>query len=157
MDERLHVLIVANDPLARAGIATLLADLPDCHVVGQVTATELTAVSADELTTEEPDVVIWDLGWETAVSHVETVYAFIQEKGFDGTDEPFEVYLTLYHVLTAQKDLRAEKILRYAYDELMEKVTPMIEPSLRQDALHNNPAQHQILALVAERAESFSA
>jgi len=32
----LRVLIVADDPLARAGLAALLADQPACTVVGQV-------------------------------------------------------------------------------------------------------------------------
>jgi DNA-binding NarL/FixJ family response regulator len=57
----LRVLIVAVDPLARAGLATLLTSLPGCMVVGQ------TAGNADVLAGLEvyrPDVVVWDLGWD---------------------------------------------------------------------------------------------
>ena len=57
----LRVLIVADDPLARAGLATLLTHQPDCTIVGQM------AAHADvlaELCLYQPDVVVWDLGWE---------------------------------------------------------------------------------------------
>ena len=57
----LRVLIVADDPLARAGLVTLLTHQPDCSVVGQVAAQA--DVSA-ELPLYQPDVVVWDLGWE---------------------------------------------------------------------------------------------
>ena len=60
-----RVLIVADDPLARGGLAALLSDQPGCTVVGQV------AGDADlptNLETFQPDVVLWDLGWDTTVS-----------------------------------------------------------------------------------------
>ena len=60
MDD-LRVLIVANDPLARAGLATLLANQPECTVVGQVAGE---ADLADEVAVYRPDVVVWDLGWD---------------------------------------------------------------------------------------------
>jgi two-component system nitrate/nitrite response regulator NarL len=57
----LHVLIVADDPLARAGLATLLTDQPGCTVTGQVPGeTDL----ATALAAYRPDVVVWDLGWD---------------------------------------------------------------------------------------------
>ena len=59
----LRVLIVAGDPLARAGLATLLADQPGFTVVGQG------AGDADlqaEVAVYRPDVVVWDLGWDPA-------------------------------------------------------------------------------------------
>ena len=59
----LRVLIVADDPLARAGLATLLTHQPDCTVVGQMAAhTDILA----GLHLYQPDVVVWDLGWEPA-------------------------------------------------------------------------------------------
>jgi len=61
----LRVLIVADDSLARAGLATLLAGQPGCAVVGQV------AGDVDLLATVEtyrPDVLVWDLGWEPTLS-----------------------------------------------------------------------------------------
>ena len=57
--EKIRVLIVAEDPLARAGLATLLADQPSAIVVGQVALdTEL----PDAAQVYRPDVVVWDLG-----------------------------------------------------------------------------------------------
>jgi two-component system nitrate/nitrite response regulator NarL len=58
----LRVLITADDPLARAGLATLLASQPDCVVVGQVTPGDL----AGMLDIYRPDVILWDSGWEAA-------------------------------------------------------------------------------------------
>jgi DNA-binding NarL/FixJ family response regulator len=57
----LRVLIVADDPLVRAGLATLLAGAPECLVVGQ-TAGARDVLAA--LAVYRPDVVLWDLGWE---------------------------------------------------------------------------------------------
>lgn len=57
----LRVLIVADDPLARAGLAALLADQPDCIVVGQTAGD---ADLASDLDVYRPDVALWDLGWE---------------------------------------------------------------------------------------------
>ena len=57
----LRVLIIAQDPLARAGLAALLADRPGCTVVGQI------AGEGDwlaELDVYRPEVVVWDSGWE---------------------------------------------------------------------------------------------
>jgi two-component system, NarL family, nitrate/nitrite response regulator NarL len=57
----LRVLIIADDPLARTGLATLLAHQPGCSVVGHMAAhTDVLA----GLRLYEPDVVVWDLGWE---------------------------------------------------------------------------------------------
>lgn len=59
----LHLLLIADDPLARAGLAALLADVPDCEVVGQMSSVALTAdFPPDTLT--PPDVVVWDMGWD---------------------------------------------------------------------------------------------
>ncbi len=57
----LRVLVMADDPLARAGLAALLADCPNCEVVGQVSDA---AALADDLSLFEPDVIVWDTGWE---------------------------------------------------------------------------------------------
>lgn len=68
MDE-LQLLVVADDPLVRAGLALLLADLPGCQIIGQVRSDGW--VDALEDPTDlissfgRADVIIWDLGWET--------------------------------------------------------------------------------------------
>ncbi len=60
-----QVLIVAQDPLARAGLATLLANEPSCTVVGQIAGeTDLLT----EVDVYRPDVIIWDLGWDASLA-----------------------------------------------------------------------------------------
>ena len=59
----LSVLIVADDPLARAGLAALLAGEVSIAVAGQSGSdADLGAVLDAFL----PDAVVWDLGWEAA-------------------------------------------------------------------------------------------
>ena len=57
----LRVLVVAEDPLARAGLAALMSGEPGCSIVGQ-------AAGGDDLSStveiHRPDVVLWDLGWD---------------------------------------------------------------------------------------------
>lgn len=61
----LRVLIVADDPLVRAGLAALLAEQPGCIVVGQVAEdSDLDAA----LEVYHPDAIVWDLGWEGATA-----------------------------------------------------------------------------------------
>jgi two-component system nitrate/nitrite response regulator NarL len=57
----LRLLVVAADPLARAGLVTLLDDRPGLHVAGQVSGGESLA---EELDVFQPDVLVFDLGWE---------------------------------------------------------------------------------------------
>ena len=57
----IRVLIVADDPLVRAGLAVLLADQPGCVVVGQL-ASE--GIEFDTIDAYRPDVLLWDLGWD---------------------------------------------------------------------------------------------
>ena len=56
-----RLFIVADDPLARAGLAALLADEPDWEIVGQSSAQRSLAREIERLL---PDVILWDLGWE---------------------------------------------------------------------------------------------
>jgi two-component system, NarL family, nitrate/nitrite response regulator NarL len=61
----LRVLIVADDPLVRTGLALLLANEPGGTVVGQM------AGAADILAglrLYHPDIVVWDFGWQATVS-----------------------------------------------------------------------------------------
>ena len=60
----LRILLVAGDPLARAGLAALLANQTDLTVVGQVAAE---GDLASHISAYLPDVLLWDLGWNPAV------------------------------------------------------------------------------------------
>lgn len=56
----IRVLIIADDPLARAGLGLVLGSESGYELVGQ------TAAQADlvaEAEAAQPDVVLWDLGW----------------------------------------------------------------------------------------------
>jgi two-component system nitrate/nitrite response regulator NarL len=57
----LRVLIVAEDPLARAGLAAALASEPDIVVVGRLGPSDDLISQA---TTFDADAVLFDLGWE---------------------------------------------------------------------------------------------
>lgn len=61
----LRVLIIADDPLARAGLAVLLSDQSNCEVIGQIAGE---TVREGVLDTFPADVVLWDLGWDAAAS-----------------------------------------------------------------------------------------
>ncbi|MBK8033880.1 MAG: response regulator transcription factor [Anaerolineae bacterium] len=55
----LRVLVIASNPLARAGLSALLADQPGLNIVGQAEHDVL-----DTLDIYRPDVTLWDMGWE---------------------------------------------------------------------------------------------
>ena len=59
LPESVRVLVVAEDPLVRAGLATLLASQPGCVIAGQV-AVDVELTNAAQV--YRPDVVVWDLG-----------------------------------------------------------------------------------------------
>ena len=59
--EPYRVLIVAGDPLARAGLAALLGSQPGCIVAGQMAAEDDVSAALDVY---RPDVLLWDLGWD---------------------------------------------------------------------------------------------
>jgi two-component system nitrate/nitrite response regulator NarL len=55
----LRVLVIASNPLTRAGLSALLSDQGGLNIVGQVDQE-----AADTLDIYRPDVLIWDMGWE---------------------------------------------------------------------------------------------
>ncbi len=56
------MLVIAEDPLARAGVAALLADHAECDVVGASGEEDLEL----GLEASHPDALVWDLGWDPA-------------------------------------------------------------------------------------------
>ncbi|MCH7587080.1 MAG: response regulator transcription factor [Chloroflexi bacterium] len=61
IDIPIRVLIVANDPLARAGLSALLEDRAECAVVASLPVQDLNERMLDIY---QPDVLLWDAGWE---------------------------------------------------------------------------------------------
>lgn len=62
MDDLLRLIVLAADPLARAGLAALLGNLPGCFVVLQGSAALLADAADGEL--DPADVIVWDIGWD---------------------------------------------------------------------------------------------
>jgi DNA-binding NarL/FixJ family response regulator len=60
----LRVLLVADDPLARGGLAALLAASPGLHLVAQVTLDEAPSAAAEA----GPEAVAWDPAGEAGAS-----------------------------------------------------------------------------------------
>jgi two-component system nitrate/nitrite response regulator NarL len=58
----LRVLVIADNLLARAGLAALLASQQGCEVVGQISG----ALLVEETPLYRADVLVYDLGWEAA-------------------------------------------------------------------------------------------
>jgi DNA-binding NarL/FixJ family response regulator len=57
----LRILVIADDPLARAGLASLLAEQPGCAVAGRVSGTDdLPAMVG----VYRPDILLWDMSWQ---------------------------------------------------------------------------------------------
>ena len=61
--EGVRVLVVAGDPLTRAGLTALLSGQPGCVVVGQLPP-DVHLVSESEAYL--PDVVLFDVGWDSS-------------------------------------------------------------------------------------------
>lgn len=58
--EPLRLLLIADDALARLGLALLLANRPEVSVIGQTDSGWLAEDPADQ--DERPDVALWDMG-----------------------------------------------------------------------------------------------
>ncbi len=70
-----RVLILADDPLARAGLVALLTDAPQLSVAGQSASdTDLTAL----LPVFQPDAILWDLDWSPD-NQVATLSQFVED------------------------------------------------------------------------------
>ena len=57
-----RLLVIASDPLARAGLASLMEDQPGFEVVGRVAGD---SQLASELDLYRPEAALWDLGWDS--------------------------------------------------------------------------------------------
>jgi len=60
----LHLLIIADDPLVRGSLATLLQSETEIELVGQTDSHDVLA----DLELYQPQIVLWDLGWSPTVT-----------------------------------------------------------------------------------------
>lgn len=165
----LRVLLVAGDPLARAGLAAFLQDRPDLVVVGQVDASELPE-SPDLF---QPDVVLWDLGWEASAGlRAETKTLLAQAADLSGHGPPVAVLLSdptaAVDAWTAgargllPRDVSAEQLVGAlaalslglaVIDPLFSSVlspTPPPAPELAEPIETLTPREIEVLHLIAE-------
>ena len=87
MSPDLRILIIADDPLARAGLAALLAEQPGCVVAGRATRADDLGAAVE---VGRPDVLLWDLGWDPAPA-LARLAGYISAAR---TDEPIAVLLS---------------------------------------------------------------
>jgi len=57
----LRILVIADDPLARAGLASLLAEQPGCAVVGRASGLDDLPALVEVY---RPNVLLWDMSWQ---------------------------------------------------------------------------------------------
>jgi two-component system, NarL family, nitrate/nitrite response regulator NarL len=70
----LRILVIADDPLTRAGLASLLGDQPGCAVVGRASGLDDLPAMVEVY---RPDVLLWDLGWHPDLA-VERLSEFVE-------------------------------------------------------------------------------
>ncbi len=63
IEAAIRVVVIAENPLARAGLQTLFSQHPDCEVTGQLDG--FIENLLDQLAVLQPDVVVWDVDWES--------------------------------------------------------------------------------------------
>ena len=163
----IRVLIVADDPLARAGLAALLAGQRGCLVVGQV-AEEADLPAA--LDVYRPEVVVWDLGWDPAPDSDSTPTSMERLAELGDADPPVVVLMPdETQALEAQmagarglllRDTGAERLvaaLTAAARDLMvldlPLAVPMLgarEPSSPTPVEDLTPRELEVLGLLAE-------
>lgn len=76
-----------------------------------------------------------------AQRYAEQILHHLETQALDGTDEPFRVYLTCYHVLASSNDPRAATTLTTAYQLLQERAAMIGNEALLHSYL-NNVAAH---------------
>jgi len=76
----IRVVIIATDPLVRSALSAELADQPGIEVVGQMApATE----PITEAALFRPDVLVWDLGWDTDSGSLDLLVDSLAEGDYD--------------------------------------------------------------------------
>jgi predicted ATPase/DNA-binding SARP family transcriptional activator/Flp pilus assembly protein TadD len=79
---------------------------------------------------------------------VEDILPHLKSGILAGTDDPFMIYLTCYHVLHKSHDPRGQEILFVAHDLLQKQAARMDDKELRRTFLENVAAHREIIELV---------
>lgn len=153
----LQVLIVADDPLVRVGLTTLLADQPDYQVAGEASVRGDVQRVIDLF---EPDVVVWDLGWGE--------FSNAKSVRFTDLGVPVVALVPDEGLITTAWRAGARVLLprRVEAETLMAALTAarhdlvVLDPAFARSALHLperpqpaeplTPREHQVLQLLTE-------
>lgn len=76
---------------------------------------------------------------------VEEILQYIENTPIEGIDEPLEIYLTCYHVLRANQDPRADKVLATAHELLHERADKISDEDMRRSFLENIASHREIV------------
>ena len=157
--DTLRVLIVADEPLARAGLTTLLSSYSDCLVVGQISTNgDLPA----EVDAYRPDVILWDLGWDPSsvlseVDHLDfplPVVALLPDEAFAADVWAVGIRNLLFRDATADKLLAALQAAGHNLATIESELVTTLHPDrpLQDGALMEEltPRELEVLQLVAE-------
>ena len=157
----LRVLVVADDHLSRAGLAALLADEPGCEIVGQVSSAEYHSPDVDIY---EPDVVVWDLGWDAAggvgqlADHPESgppIVALVSDESAAAAVWASGARGLLFREADGTAVFKALDAVAHGMAVMDPALTPSSLGRGREDGLSASPAELtprelQVLALIAE-------
>ncbi len=158
MDELLRLIVLADDPLARAGLAALLANLPGCRVVAQGSAALLADAADGEL--DPADIIVWAVGWDAAGEREERLGSALPVLALAPDEESAAAAWALGCLGVVGRAADEEQLL--AAVRAVAAGLHVIAPALARALLQAGPAdpttppadltprESQVLALVAE-------
>ncbi len=89
-----------------------------------------------------------------AQEQVEAILSHLKTASLDGTDNPFQVYLTCYQVLSACRDDRALSLLSEACSMLRQQAAQLEDESRQEMFLGDVPAHRALMAAWAEQSSA---
>lgn len=84
-----------------------------------------------------------------ARAHIEAILSYLETHTLDRIYDTFQVYLTCYQVLKANRDSRAQDILATAHHLLLERAAKITDERVRRSFLENVLVHREILNEVA--------
>ena len=80
-----------------------------------------------------------------AHDQVREILSHLETRSLDGTQEPFQVYLTCYRVLRANHESAATDVLNDAYGLLQERAAKISDKEIRHSFLESVAAHSEII------------
>ncbi len=79
-----------------------------------------------------------------AAGEVEAILTYLKTGSVEGSEDPFQIYMTCYNVLRELNDKRADHLLGSAYTLLRNRAERISNPDLRRSFLENVPIHQKI-------------